>query len=180
MALVVLAASLAPAADTPKDARKQTTLGLYLTAAEAMAMWQADPAVRLLDVRTPEEYAFVGHAPMAANIPLAFVTHAFDPASKSYAMAPNPDFLALAKARYAATDTILVMCRSGQRSGPAVNKLAEAGYAKVYNVVDGFEGDPVADKDSPEFGRRTVNGWKVAGLPWTYGLDPVLVFSAKK
>jgi rhodanese-related sulfurtransferase len=116
---------------------------------------------------------------MAVNIPLAFVSYAFDPASKSYAMTPNPDFVALAKARYAATDTILVMCRSGQRSGPAVNKLAEAGYAKVYNVVDGFEGDAVTDTDSPDFGRRVKDGWKVAGLPWSYALDPVLVYIRK-
>ena len=35
-------------------------------------MWKADPErVHLIDVRTPEEYVFVGHAEMARNIPLA-------------------------------------------------------------------------------------------------------------
>ena len=48
-----------------------TSLGLYVTAREAYDMWQADPErVRILDVRTPEEYVFVGHAPMAWNIPV--------------------------------------------------------------------------------------------------------------
>jgi hypothetical protein len=32
-------------------------------------------------------------------------------------------------------------------------------------VVYGFEGE-LSDK-----GRRTVNGWKNAGLPWSYELD---------
>jgi hypothetical protein len=50
------------AKDIPKA--KETTLGLYVTAAEAYAMWQADPEhVCIIDVRTPEEHFFVGHPP---------------------------------------------------------------------------------------------------------------------
>ena len=30
------------------------------------------------DVRRPWEYVFVGHAPMAVNIPLAFLAYAWD------------------------------------------------------------------------------------------------------
>ena len=55
---------------------KQTTLGLYVTAAQAYEMWKAAPdKVKVIDVRTPEEFAFVGHPAMALNIPLAFVTY---------------------------------------------------------------------------------------------------------
>jgi len=40
--------------------KKQTTLGLYVTAQEAYDMWKAEPErVNILDVRTPEEYYFV-------------------------------------------------------------------------------------------------------------------------
>ena len=50
--------------DIPK--LKQTNLGLYLTAKEAFEKWEAAPEnVFVLDVRTPEEYIFVGHAEMA-------------------------------------------------------------------------------------------------------------------
>ena len=50
---------------------RQTKLGLYVTAKEAYDMWQADPeGVKILDVRTPEEWVFTGHAPMATLIPL--------------------------------------------------------------------------------------------------------------
>ena len=52
--------------------QRQTSLELYVTAKEAYDMWQADPeGVKVLDVRTPEEWVFTGHAPMATNIPFA-------------------------------------------------------------------------------------------------------------
>jgi len=73
------------------------------------------------------------------------------------------------------TDTILVICRSGQRSGPAVNLLAVAGFKKVYSVVDGVEGDKVKDPENVFHGKRMKNGWKNSGLPWTYQLDPKLM-----
>ena len=40
--------------------------------------------------------------------------------------------------------------------------LRRSRYTKVYSVVDGFEGDLSAE------GRRDVNGWRKAGLPWSY------------
>jgi rhodanese-related sulfurtransferase len=44
-----------------------------VTAAEAYAMWKADPeGVKILDVRMVEEYVFLGHAAMAISIPVAF------------------------------------------------------------------------------------------------------------
>jgi len=66
---------------------------------------------------------------------------------------------------------VLVTCRSGQRSGPAVNLLAEAGYRNAYSVVDGVEGDKVSDPENVFHGKRMKNGWKNSGLPWTYALD---------
>ena len=40
-------------------------------------MWRADPeGVKILDVRTPEEWVFTGHAPMTVNIPFAFLAYA--------------------------------------------------------------------------------------------------------
>ncbi|MDJ0876775.1 MAG: hypothetical protein QNJ02_15990, partial [Desulfobacterales bacterium] len=71
----------------------------------------------------------------------------------------------------------LVMCRSGGRSAAAVNTLAKAGYKQVYNIVDGFEGDALKIPGSYNNGRRIVSGWKNAGLPWTYKLDPQLAYS---
>ena len=42
------------AEDLQPPERKQTTLGLYVTAAEAYEMWEATPdEVKVVDVRTP-------------------------------------------------------------------------------------------------------------------------------
>jgi rhodanese-related sulfurtransferase len=62
-----------------------------------------------------------------------------------------------------------LICRSGDRSAAAANLLAEAGLKNVYSVVDGFEGDLATQ--GPKAGQRVVNGWKNAGLPWSYNLD---------
>ena len=82
--------------EIPKE--KQTVLGLYLTAKEAYEKWQADPGkMKILDVRTPEEYIFIGHAEMAWNIPLAFQTYEWDATKEHYSIKPNPDFVDLVK-----------------------------------------------------------------------------------
>jgi rhodanese-related sulfurtransferase len=178
LAAVVLVsfAGLALAADTPTDPKKQTKLGLYVTAQEAYDMWSANKdKIHVLDVRTVEEYVFVGHAPMALNIPNLMFSHQFDAAKKHYAMPANEHFVAQVKAKFKADDTILVMCRSGQRSATAANLLADAGFKKAYSVVDGFEGD--MDKT---LGKRTVNGWRNSKAPWTYDLDAALVYQGDK
>ena len=64
---------------------KKTKLGLYVTAAEAYAMWKENPKkVFILDVRMPEEYVFVGHPEMAYNIPLVLGTYEWDAEKKMY------------------------------------------------------------------------------------------------
>ena len=152
---------------------KQTELGLYLTAREAYALWQADPAkIMVLDVRTTEEYIFVGHAPMARNVPLVSQTYEWDASRQYFSMKLNPDFITQVTDFANTADTILVMCRSGGRSAMAVNQLSQAGFKNVYNITDGMEGDAVNDPASVFMGQRLVNGWKNSGLPWTYKVDP--------
>ena len=119
--------------ELPKE--KQTILGLYVTAKEAYEKWQADPGkVKILDVRTPEEYIFVGHAEMAWNIPLAFQTYQWDAAKGYFAIKPNPDFIALVKDQFTPEDTLFIACRSGGRSVMAINLLAEAGFKKDFDL----------------------------------------------
>jgi rhodanese-related sulfurtransferase len=177
--LAVLTATAAPGQDpgTPSAGQlpkeKQTTPGLYVTAREAYEKWRAAPdKVKVLDVRTPEEFILIGHAAMAWNIPLAFQTFEWDSARKHFAMKPNPDFVAQVKELSAPGDTLLVMCRSGNRSARAVNLLAAAGFQDVWNVTDGMEGDLVDDPASVFHGQRMKNGWKNSGLPSTYQVDP--------
>lgn len=156
---------------------KQTSLGLYVSAQEAYDMWQANPEkVKILDVRTPEEYVLIGHPGMALNIPLFFPKYEWHEDRRRYSAEPNPDFMTDAQELLSPDDTILAMCRSGGRSAMAVNMLAQAGYQNVYNIFDGMEGDTVDDPESAYHGKRMRNGWKNAGLPWTYDLDPTLVW----
>jgi rhodanese-related sulfurtransferase len=170
------AAATAPEKKPEIPQKKQTTLGLYVTAKQAYAMWQKDKNIKILDCRTPEEYAFLGHAPMAYNIPSKFMQYRWDAKKKFYLMQDNRKFVRQAKKVFKPTDTILIMCRSGARSASSVNKLAKAGFNNVYNIYDGFEGDKVKDKNSPQFGKRTKNGWRNSGAPWTYHLDTSLMY----
>jgi len=183
-AIVGLAATVSPSAAEPSPPaaapakpelvkEKQTTLGLYVTSREAYEKWKAEPdKVKIIDVRTPEEYLFVGHFAMAWKIPLAAQSYEWDAAKKHYPMKPLPDFVARVQTVAKPGDTLLVTCRSGGRSAMAVNALAKAGFTNVYNITDGVEGDAVEDPNSVFVGQRLVNGWKNSGCPWTYKLTP--------
>lgn len=152
---------------------KRTELGLYLTAREAYEVWESDPeAVTIIDVRTREEYLFVGHPAMAWKIPLAEQSYEWDAAKGHYPMKFLPDFVSRVRTIAESDETIFVMCRSGGRSAKAVNMLTEAGFTQVYNIIDGMEGDKVGDPVSVYKGQRLVNGWKNSGCPWTYKLTP--------
>jgi hypothetical protein len=108
---------------------------------------------------------------MAANVPLAFPSYKWDATKGNYSIAINTDFIAHTKERFKPDDTILAMCRSDGRSAIAANAPAKAGFTKVYNIIDGFEGDKVDDPESIHHGKRMRNGWK-SSAPWTYKLDP--------
>lgn len=179
-AIAVLFSVSAAFSQTPSNVPpgKRTVLELYVTAEEAWAMIQDDPEkVHIIDVRSPEEYVLVGHPPMAWNIPAAFMTHHFDMRQRQYQMRPNPHFVDLVTRRFDREQTLLLICRSGSRSAWAVNQLARNGYQQVYNVVDGFEGDVLNRPGHSDHGRRVVNGWKNAHLPWTYNLDPDRIYT---
>lgn len=152
---------------------KQTVLNLYLTAKEAYEKWQAEPEkVKIVDVRTPEEYLFVGHPEMAWKIPVATQSYEWDAEKKKFPMNPLPDFVSRVSKVAKKDETLLLMCRSGGRSALAVNLLAKAGFKNVYTIIDGMEGDVVADVNSVFLGQRHTNGWKNSGCPWTYKLTP--------
>jgi rhodanese-related sulfurtransferase len=182
VAIGFAATASAPGAETEKPASvatdrqlpkaKQTTLGLYVTAAQAYEKWKAAPdKVKIIDVRTPEEYAFIGHPEMAWNIPFAFVTYQRKNGKTEYGPKLNPDFVAEVKKIAGPTETLLLTCRSGDRSARAVEKLAAAGFNNVYTIIDGFEGDKVTDPESVFYGKRMKNGWKNSA-PWVYDIDP--------
>jgi rhodanese-related sulfurtransferase len=152
----------------PPDKKRQTALGLYVTAKQAHEMWLADPErVIILDVRTPEEFLFVGFAPMAWKIPVIAQTFEWDAGKNQFTPKLLPDFVARVQTVAKPDDTILVTCRSGGRSAIACNLLAQAGFTKAYNITDGMEGSGHGDSESTPEG-----GWKHSGCPWTKKLTP--------
>lgn len=165
-----------------KEQNRKAVLSKYVDAKEAYEMWKTAPEkVNIVDSRSVAEYVFVGHAPMAVNIPSEFWVGKWSAEKKKYPLAPNPDFEEEIKARYQRDDIILIMCRSGGRSAKAaVDRLAKMGFTNVYSIVDGMEGDIVEDEQSYYRGKRMRNGWKNSGAPWTYKLDPKLVYNPSK
>lgn len=161
---------------------KRTRSGLYLEAREVPGFIEAQGGaarVLFLDVRTRAEAMYVGMAtPVDALVP--YVEHQelmtdWDAQRHLYRLEPLQDFVPEVSRRLRAkgldkTDVVVLMCRSGDRSSRGANRLAEDGYTRVYSVVDGFEGDMSKD------GRRSVNGWKNANLPWSYRLDKARMY----
>ena len=83
----------------PYQKAKQTVLGKYVTAREAYEKWKANPeTVNIVDVRTVGEYVYVGHTPMALNIPS--MLYKWDPVQGKMLKTENPKFEALIKKRY--------------------------------------------------------------------------------
>jgi rhodanese-related sulfurtransferase len=150
---------------------KRTRLGLYLTAREAHVYLREHALNSLfVDIRTRGEYMYVGSPDgLDAHIPYMEVSElaVWDAKAKRYELEANSHFLPAIAQRAAAkrlskTDSIVLICRSGDRSAKAVDLLRQAGYTQVYTVTDGFEGDLNSN------GRRELNGWRDAGLPWSY------------
>jgi len=156
--------------------KKQTKLGLYVTAVEAHELAKTNK-VLFIDVRSRAEVNFLGMPTIAdANIPYMDLTEWYDWNDKknSFKMDVNSHFQAHLEKRLKEkgldrTSQIVLMCRSGSRSAKAANLLADLGYKNVYTVIDGYEGDKA--KVGELKGQRVVNGWRNAKLPWTYKLD---------
>ena len=176
-----LLASTPPLQAAPVDDVKQkwrTPYDLYLTPREAYQMKITDAErVLLIDVRTRAEIKFIGMADAAdANIPVRFLRedYAWSEKSETYRTRENPDFVTaverlLEKHGLTREDPIILMCQSGSRVPLAARLLHAAGFAEVYTQYQGFEGFKA--KAGPDKGKRVVNGWKNANLPWSYRLD---------
>jgi rhodanese-related sulfurtransferase len=135
-----------------------------VTPREASKILSQSGDALLIDVRSRSEYEFVGHPPMAFNLPLMF----WNPGS--YSFKSNPNFKKELGERVSRDKTLLFMCRSGGRSEKAAQIAVSLGFKKVFNIIEGFEGE----KDSE--GHRTVNGWKNAGLPYTFKVNDKLKY----
>ena len=178
LTLILSGITVASEIDTVKvPEKKQTPQKLYLTAKETLNFISKENGkVFFVDVRTQPEVEFVGIAEgVDANIPYVMneLTE-WDDKKNVFKKSPNSNFLVEFKKRLELKKLdqnakIVLICRSGDRTANAAALLDKAGYINVYSVVDGFEGDLVSE--GPDKGKRAVNGWKNAGLPWGYELS---------
>jgi rhodanese-related sulfurtransferase len=119
---------------------------------------KADGSAHLVDVRTEAEFTFVGLPDLsdAAKQPVLIPWQVYP------TMQVNAGFVQqLRAAGLTPANEIYFLCRSGARSMAAAEAARSAGFAKVYNIADGFEGPPDGAGH-----RGTVAGWKADGLPW--------------
>lgn len=157
--------------EIPKDEKKRTSLGKYSTAIEAYNMWKASPEkVAVIDVRTPEEYVYVGHPVMAINIPMRNWSGKFDTQKGNVVLENNPQVVAEVRKRFKPDELLMTMCVAGGRSAVAAETLIKAGFTNAFSITDGFEGNKLDEPVNPNHGKRVVNGWKNSA-PWAYDLD---------
>ena len=158
--------------------KQRTQYGLYLPPQEAFNLKQKlGDDILFVDVRSRPELKFIG-APglIDANIPSRFINTDFtwSDNAETYRTLKNRHFIAdfekLLEAKHKTRKTpIILVCQSGSRVPAATNELYEAGFDQVYSLYQGFEG--IKAKTGINKGQRVINGWKNAGLPWSYKLD---------
>lgn len=152
--------------------------GEEITPLETYAMIKKDPAhIKIVDVRTRAEYQFIGHPEGAYLVPLKFFSNTFK--KKGYLLVDNTSFSDDIMKRFdPKADKLFFLCRSGTRAAIALNAVVKAGWSadRVYVILGGFEGGKLKDKNSVFNGQRSGGGWRNEGLPWTYSMDPKLVY----
>ena len=126
---------------------------------EAWEILRDDPGAQLIDVRTDAEWRYVGLPDLSSlgRATLCVSWLAFPDLRR------NEGFVAeIAEKGAKPEQTLLLICRSGQRSKDAAIALTAQGYRRCYNVAEGFEGPR-----DPQGHRGSSGGWKVRNLPWT-------------
>ena len=144
----------------PRSGTSKMASGVaFITASAAWRWLQSDATIRLIDIRSTQEFLFVGHPVGAVHVP-----YIDEPDWE-----PNPCFTAqvrdllpvVADLKVKREDLIFLICRSGERSKAAGQVLIEAGVDNVFSIIDGFEG-PLNEHAH----RSGISGWRYDGLPW--------------
>jgi rhodanese-related sulfurtransferase len=114
----------------------------------------------LIDVRSSMEFLFVGHPAGSVHVPWIdepdwIVNPAFVTEVRKVMLG------GIGVDEHDSDAPVVLICRSGKRSLEAGKLLLNNGFADVYNVDEGFEGE--LDENHH---RSTLGGWRFRGLPW--------------
>ncbi len=102
--------------ERPREGRRRAVRSQTIEVTEAFA--RSKRGAKLIDVRSPREYAHSGHPKGARSVP--------------------PKLIKTDQTGLSRDDDILVICLSGHRSPRQANVLAEMGFTKVTNVHGGL------------------------------------------
>jgi rhodanese-related sulfurtransferase len=117
MAAIILAAALRPAPPASQMAVANPLPALPLEVSVKEAAQLREQGAFMLDVRQPEEWE-AGHIPGAVLIPLAELPKRLN--------------------EVPADQTVVVVCRSGNRSAQAVQTLRQAGFSQTTSMAAGM------------------------------------------
>lgn len=110
-----------------------------------------------VDVRSIPEFE-EGHPSGAYNVPLLH--------RGPSGMSPNPEFLAVMTRAFAPDRTLVLGCRSGNRSLRAAELLVQQGYSQIVDMRGGYLGE------TGPGGATACEGWKALGLPSATAAEP--------
>ncbi|MBL8513383.1 MAG: rhodanese-like domain-containing protein, partial [Betaproteobacteria bacterium] len=112
-----------------------------------------EPTAVFIDCRSEMEYLFVGH-------PVGSMHVAWNDGPD---WEINPHFVGQVKKAcgHSTHRPVVLICRSGNRTLDAGAALEKAGFTRVFNVLEGFEGEL-----DDHHHRGTTGGWRKEGLPW--------------
>jgi rhodanese-related sulfurtransferase len=152
-----------------------------ITPNEAFVRASTEANVYILDVRTGQEWRWVGH-PGPSGLAesngkgLAFnsggeldgkvlnIAYLLD--NGAGGLVANPAFDTDIIGRFSTDDILLTLCRTGGRALTAAQELGSLGYT-TYRIEHGFQGDANDEtKPGPDTLYRDVNGWMNYKLPY--------------
>ena len=121
LALAGCSAETVEPAETDEPVAAQSLASRDVSVSEAKALLEGDDAPRVIDVRTPEEFA-AGHIEGATNINFL-----------------SDDFEAEI-ARLDKSEPYLLHCKSGNRSAKALAEMERQGFENIAHMTDGYDG----------------------------------------
>jgi rhodanese-related sulfurtransferase len=145
-------------ADVQEDVGRSGTIK-SISPVDAWRLLRERPEAILVDVRSSAEFLFVGHPQGAVHVPWMDEPDWVVNGNFAEQIAATVSSLRPGVSRDRVP--VLLLCRSGKRSLEAAQTVIDQGYADIYNVSTGFEGDL-----DDHHHRSTVNGWRFEGLPW--------------
>jgi rhodanese-related sulfurtransferase len=162
-------AASAAAADCVRDHKAAGELPADLTPRQVWTLKQRLGArLLLIDVRTPDETRATGVADVTDHVvPVRLPragTGAAQPTLVDDAQFVDNLVAALRLSGAAPATPVAVICRTGNRSGIAAQRLRAAGFVNVSNVIGGLDGKSDAIDDDEM-------GWRAARLPMVKAVD---------